>query len=230
MPLRAAWPLLFVVAGLALGVVWLLLEPTRYRAVATVVVERDQQPVAQVAPTIAQLVASDSVLANAAQRLGLRGAGAVRPHLHAHTAAGSIHLAYDGPSATESVRVLQEVTVVLGVLTLDRFHEQAVVFDPARATGRVSPHPARDLTVGGSAGLLAAVAFGFLRGRRRENGRYRISRLRRAVARERAASPERAADWDAYLAVLAAQSDGDFVPHVLDRLVRDVFGELAGKP
>ena len=225
--MRRGWPLLLVVAGLAAGAVWLVLEPRSTRAETTVVVARNGAPLPSVSGTVAQLVTSDTVLENAAQRLGLGHASALRPHVGVRVESGALHLTYDGSSAVEAVKVLQQIAVQLGVAMSDRFGLQATVFDPAHAAGRSARHPRRDLGLGLLGGVLLALAAWLLvRRRPRPDGRYRVSALRKAVERGAKAHPDRVDDWQAYLAVLASQADGDFVPHALDGVVRDVFAPV----
>jgi len=218
---------LLVVAGVAAGAIWLVLEPRSYRAETTVVVEQGGRPVANVSRTVAQLVTSDTVLENAAQSLGLGHAADLRPHVRVTPRAGALRISYDSSSQVEAVKVAQQIAVQLGVATSDRFGLQASVFDPAHATGRAARRPLRDLGLGALAGVvLALAAWLVFRRRPKADGRYRLSALRKAVERGAKAHPERVDDWQAYLAVLASQSDGDFVPHALDGVVRDVFAPV----
>ncbi len=230
MTLRNGWPLLLVLAGLVAGGIWLASEPTFYRAETTIVVARDGKPLPTISGTIAQVVKSDTVLDNAAQRLKLGHAAAIRSHVAVHTAAGALRITYDDKSPTQAVRVVQEVAVQLGTAVNDRFGLQATVFDPAHVTGKVSKHPVRDLGLGLLAGLVLAFAAWAVPQRRvPADGRYRISKLRRAVEQAADANPDKTDDWRAYLAVLASQADGDLIPHALDGVVRDVFAPLLSR-
>ena len=225
--MRKWWPLVLVVAGLAAGAVWLALEPTSTRAETTVVIARNGSPLPSVSGTVAQLVTSDTVLENVAQSLGLGHAAALRPHVAVRTQSGALHISYDSANAVQAVKILQQIAVQLGVATSDRFGLQATVFDPAHAAGKTARHPLRDLGLGLAAGVLAALsAWLLLRRRAADDDRYRVSALRKAAERGAKAHPERVDDWQAYLAVLASQADGDFVPHALDGVVQDVFAPV----
>lgn len=223
-----AWPPLLVALGLAVGTVALLLEPTLYRAETTLVVERNGAPVSGSARALAQLVTSKIVLDNVAQQLGPIHAS------RAHAEEGSngvLRISYDAGDEVEASRVAQQIAIDFEGSVASRFPGlTATVFDPAHGTGRVSPHPVRDVGLGLLAGLLAAAVVR-LRPRRRpgalrERGHWRVSALSRLVESSAAEHPEQAADWRAYIAVLRAQSDGDLVPYALDGLVREVFASL----
>jgi hypothetical protein len=227
---RSAWPPLLAAAGLVAGLVVAVSEPTLYRSQVTLVIERNGRPDADagVARSYAELAASDVVLRNVSQKLGVP---VERGRLHVQAGNGVVKLAYDAGSRVQAARVAQQVAVDFSQAVTSRFGGggvQASVFDPPHATGRVSPHILRDAGLGLLAGLVAA-GFAWKRWRRRtlrEGGRWRVSALADAVEAAAAAHPARVEDWRAYIAVLRAQADGDLLPYALDGVVREVFAPL----
>lgn len=226
-----AWPPFLVALGLAAGTLVLLLEPTLYRAETTLVVERNGAPVSGDTRAVAQLVTSKIVLDNVAQQLG--AVDASRVHV-TDGANGVLRVSYDGEHEVDAARVAQQIAVDFEGSVTSRYPGlRASVFDPAHGTGRVSPHPIRDVGLGLLAGLVAAALVGSRRGRGRaalrERGHWRVSGLAQLVESAAAEHPDRVDDWRAYIAVLRAQSDGDLVPYALDGLVRDVFAPVLSR-
>ena len=231
MPARSAWPPLLVAAGLVAGLIVAVSEPTLFRARTTLALERSGKPVADpaLAQTFAQLVRSDILLRNAAQRLG----GPVDAgRLHVHAGEGSVEIAYDASTSVQAARVAQELAVGFEQAVTSRFGasgDRVAVFDPPHPAGRVSPHILRDAALGLLAGLVAgAIAWKRPRGRGlRERGRWRVGGLADLVEAGALAHPDRVEDWRAYVAVLRAQADeNDLLPYTLDRVVREVFAPL----
>jgi hypothetical protein len=223
-----ARPPFLLALGLAAGTLVLLLEPTLYRAETTLIVERHGAPVSGDSRALAQLVKSELVLENVAQQLGAVDSSRV------HVADGSngvLRISYDAAREIDAARVAQQIAVDFEGSVTSRYPAlRASVFDPAHGTGRVSPHPVRDVGLGLLAGL-AAAAIVRLRRRRgqaalRERGHWRVSALSQLVESTAGEHPDRADDWRAYLAVLRGQSEGDLVPYALDGLVREVFAPL----
>lgn len=231
MQARNAWPPLLVAAGLVAGLVVAAFEPTLYRSEVTLVIERNSKPAtagASLARSFAELAASDIVLRNVSQKLGVP----VEPdRLHVHAENGVVKLAYDAGNRVQAARVSQQVAVDFSQVVVNRFGGsglQANVFDPPHETGRVSPHILRDALLGLLVGSIAAlVAWRRPRsGRLRERGRWRISALAAAVEAAASEHPDRVEDWRAYIAVLRAQADDDLLPYALDSVVREVFAPI----
>lgn len=232
---RLAVPLVAVAAAVAVGLVAAAVEPTLYRAEATLVVERGGKPVTgdpALARQLAELARSDVVVRNVSDALGRRVDGG---RLHTRAADGVVKLSYDAGSRAEGVRVVQQVAVEFSRLVTSRFGssgESVAVFDPAHSGSRVSPHVARDVLLGLLAGLVAAVAISGrvrLPARRRalrERGRWRVSALSDLVERSAGRYPDRVEEWRAYVGVLRGQAEGDLVPAALDGVVREVFGPI----
>jgi hypothetical protein len=226
---------LLVAAGVVAGLVAGLVEPTRYRAEATLVIQRGGRPVAgetALARQLAELADSDVVVRNVTDALRTH---VERSRLHARAKNGVVVVAYDAADRVEAVRIVQQVAVDFGRLVAARFArggESVSVFDPPHDAGRTSRHVARDAALGLLGGLLAAAVAFLARarlrlgGRLREQGRWRVSALSALVERAADRYPDRVDDWRAYLAVLRGQADGDLVPYGLDGLVREVFGPL----
>lgn len=232
MPARNAWPPLLVVAGLVAGLVVAVFEPTLYRAETTLVIQRNGKPAADdaaLARSFAELAGSDLLLRNVSQGLGVP---IDQNRVHVRAANGVLRLGYDAGSRVQAARVTQQLAVDFSQAVSNRFAgsgAQASVFDPAHATGRVSPHILRDAGVGLLAGLLAAgLAWRRLRRRPlRERGRWRVSALAAAVEAAAAEHPDRVEDWRTYIGVLRAQADDDdLLPYALDAVVREVFAPL----
>ena len=223
--------MLLLAAGLVAGLLVAVLEPTLYRARVTLVVERDGRPAAgdtALARSFAQLAASDIVLRNVSQRLGVT----VEPdRLHVAAGDGVVRLAYDAGTRVEAVRIVQQVATDFSQGVAGRFGGggvQASVFDPAHAEGRVSPHILRDAGLGLLAGFVAG-GFAWIRlrtGALRERGRWRVSALSALVESAAADHPQRIGEWRAYIAVLRGQADDDLLPYAFDGVVREVFGPL----
>jgi hypothetical protein len=223
-----AWPPFLVALGLAAGTLVLLLEPTLYRAETTLVVERGGAPVTGGTHALAQLVTSKVVLDNVEQQLG--GVDSGRVHVE-DGSNGVLRIAYDARHEVDAARVAQQIAVDFEGLVASRYPAlRADVFDPVHATGRVSPHPLRDVGLGLLAGLAAAAIVSLRRHRGpaalRERGHWRVSALSQLVESSAAGHPDRVDDWRAYIAVLRAQSEGDLVPYALDGLVREVFAPV----
>jgi hypothetical protein len=240
---RSIWFLLLVAAGLAAGFAATYVDQPLHRAETTMVFRRGGVLQTGSGQVLTQLVRSDVVLANVADRLATKGGvAALRPHVFARESNGAVRIFYDGRSAVDAVKVVQQVASIFAVAVQDRLQFTPVVFDPPHADGTVASHPRRDVGIGGLAGLLAGGVVALRRRKRPsevqadrpaqrqerlpDDGRYRISDLREAVEQGAKTDPARAEDWQAYVAVLASQAEGDFIPHALDGVVRDVFGPL----
>jgi hypothetical protein len=228
---RNAWPPLLAAAGLVAGLVVAAGEPTLYRSQVTLVIERNGRPATadvSLARTFGELAASDIVLRNVSQKLGVPVG---RKRLHVRAGNGLVKLAYDAGSGVQAARIAQQVAVEFSQAVANRFGGsgvQASVFDPPHGTGRVSPQILRDAGLGLLAGLIAGgIAWKPPRSRGlRERGRWRVSGLAAAVDAAAAAHPDRIEDWRAYLAVLRAQAEGDLLPYALDGVVREVFAPI----
>jgi hypothetical protein len=206
-------------------------EPTLYRSQTTLVIERNGKTARDpsLARSFADLAASDIVLRNVSQSLGVT---VVPGRRRVSAGNGLVKLSYDAPSRVEAARVAQQIAVDFAQAIAGRFSgsgEQAKVFDPPHDAGRVSPHILRDAVGGLVAGLVAGgIAWARLRKRPlRERGRWRVSALSELVEARAGEHRDRVDDWRAYIGVLRAQADEDgLLPYAFDAFVRETFAPL----
>jgi capsular polysaccharide biosynthesis protein len=158
-----------VAIGCAAGLVIALVSARSYRATTTMVVEVQGVPASpstmveskSVAPTVAALATSDTVVQNVASALGLPESQ-VRSHLRSRPVKGTalFRLTYDDRSGTRATRVAERAASVVTLLVLSRFSGgnlrlSTAVTDPPRASARGKPW-LRD----GLLGLLAGAVVG----------------------------------------------------------------------
>jgi capsular polysaccharide biosynthesis protein len=167
---RTWWPLAGAVAGLAVALAVTLLQDPTYRADASLVLVRSGQPpgsdpeLDSAAEAAAELFESRAVTASALANLGLdETPDELLERLDATAEPGSslVRIAVEGPDEEAARRAAQEVAVVSTVLYNDRFGPgtSAAVWEQAQADpDRVSPRPARNLTLGALLGALAGWA------------------------------------------------------------------------
>ncbi len=152
--------------ALAVAVVVALLEPTRYRAEATVVVgTTPRQPTPQDVSgmkTLSTLALSDIVLRAAVKDLKLDVspqdlAGRVRVRTPEGTSL--LVISADAGSRSDAEKLAQEIGLVFTQLATERFPKlKATLFGSAHALpGRVSPRWGRALIVGALVGILLAL-------------------------------------------------------------------------
>ena len=192
------------VAGAVLAVLLTLLQPSVYRADASIALVRQGQPpgndpaLAASAAATAELLHSRAVAQSAVANLRLDdspGELLDRVEIETEPESSLVRLVVDAPSKEEARRTAQELAEVSTVLFNDRFGPQttATIWEPARpAEGRVSPKPARNLAFGALLGALAGwglVTFG----RRRARPRARVEPAARAEAPVAASVAEPAA-------------------------------------
>ncbi len=159
---------LAVFAGcLLLAVVVSVLEPTRYRAEATVVVGgTPRQPTAGDAAamkTLRELVGTEVVLRSALDALDVRDlspdALARRVHVRVPEGTSLLVISVDDGDHTRAAQLAHELGLVFTQLALQRFPRlQASLFGNARVLpGHVSPRWTRNLAVGAIIGALLAL-------------------------------------------------------------------------
>lgn len=165
-----AVPLLGAAVGLLLGGVVTLGQDSTYRADASIVLVRQGQPpgsdpqLAQAADAAAELFDSRAVAESAIRNLGLDGTPRElldRVGVDAQEGSSLLRIDVEASSREEARRTAQEVTEVATVLFNDRFAPLTVasVWEPASADDeRVSPKPARNLSLGLLLGALAGLA------------------------------------------------------------------------
>jgi capsular polysaccharide biosynthesis protein len=165
-------------AGLAAGSLLTLLQPSTYRADASIVLVRQGRPpgddpaLAQAATAAADLFHSRAVAQPATANLRLdESADELLDSVSISTEAGSslVRISVEAPSRGEARRTAQELAELSTVLFNDRFGPQtmASVWEAAQAEeDRVSPKPVRNLAVGALAGTLLGQLLLLLLGRR----------------------------------------------------------------
>jgi capsular polysaccharide biosynthesis protein len=165
-----AGPLIGVAVGLLVAGAITLFQDSTYRADASIVLVREGRPpgsdpqLARAADTAAELFDSRAVAESAIRNLGLETSAEElldRVDVEAQEGSSLVRVEVDAPSTEEARRIAQDVSEVATVLFNDRFAPQtlASVWEPAGASDeRVSPKPARNLTLGALLGALAGLA------------------------------------------------------------------------
>jgi capsular polysaccharide biosynthesis protein len=147
--------LLFVLAGLAAGAIWTLLQPDRYRADARVLVRPTS---ARIVPAVEALAESSLVKANVTQTLRLSSS----PEITAKRGdAGVLTVSAKAGSRDRARQIDAEAVVILTQKVAQRFRAagvSATVLDPAHVAEQTSPTPGRDLLITGLAGLVVGIA------------------------------------------------------------------------
>ena len=144
-----------LLAGLAAGAIWTLLQSDRYRADARVLVRPETS---RVVPAVEALAESSLVEANVAQTLHL----ASPPDVSAKSGKGGVlTVSVEEGSRERARQVDAEAVVILTQKVSQRFGAagvSATVLDPAHVAEQTSPTPGRNLLITGLAGLLVGVA------------------------------------------------------------------------
>ena len=145
---RAAIVVGCVLAGLVAGGIWTLLQSNRYRADARVLVKPAN-------PAVQTLAASSLIESNVAQTLRLGSP----PRIAAKTGKGGVLTVSVEAGGRERVRQIDaEAVVILTQRAPRRFPGTSVtVLDPAHVAEQTSPTPARNLLLGGLAGLVVGL-------------------------------------------------------------------------
>jgi hypothetical protein len=147
--------LVLVLAGLAAGGIWTLLQSDRYRADAAVQVRPAS---ARVVPAVEALAESSLVKANVAQTLRLSSS----PDISAKRGDGGVLKVSAEAGDRERARQIDaEAVVVLTQKVSQRFRPvgvSATLLDPAHAAEQTSPTPGRNLLITGLAGLVLGLA------------------------------------------------------------------------
>lgn len=147
--------LLFVLAGLAAGAIWTLLQPDRYRADARVLVRPTS---ARIVPAVEALAESSLIKANVAQTLRLSSS----PQITAKRGDGGVlTVSAKGGSRDRARQIDAEAVVILTQKVAQRFRAvgvSATVLDPAHVAEQTSPTPGRDLLIAGLAALVVGIA------------------------------------------------------------------------
>ena len=152
-----------VLAGIAAGGIWTLVQPNRYGADARLLVR--PPAAATITPAVEALAESSVVGANVAQTLHLKSP----PHVSADVSRGNIVSVAVEAGGREGARQIDaEVVTVLTQKVGQRFGGNAVVvLDAAHADRQTSPTPTRNFLVSGVLGLAAGLLLTALLGRRR---------------------------------------------------------------
>jgi hypothetical protein len=144
-----------LLAGLAAGAIWTLLQSDRYRADARVLVRPETS---RVVPAVEALAESSLVEANVGQTLHL----ASPPDVSAKSGKGGVlTVSVEEGSRERARQVDAEAVVILTQKVSQRFGAAGVtatVLDPAHVAEQTSPTPGRNLLITGLAGLLVGVA------------------------------------------------------------------------
>ena len=161
---REVWPFVAgVLVGLAIGGVWTLLQPDRYRAETHVILRGG--PAIRLAPAVSTLANGSVVQENVKQTLRLSNP----PDLSARVDKNILVIAAEAGSKERARQVDAEAAQVVTQLVATRFGSdglQASVLDPAHVTNQTSPTPGRNLFICGLIGLVAGAGLGYLRSRR----------------------------------------------------------------
>lgn len=197
--LRDGWPALiaFVCAGLFIGILATLIQPTKYRATATGVVSpargfldpTSAGALPAVSDTVSKLVTTPTVLMEtaslyaqgaqspkaAAERLRVATPAWLRAHLSVGTDATSsiLKISATAPSQTEALQLAPAAGLSLAQVVNDKGQPSGAtgievkIFSPPEANGKVSPTPFRNLLIGGDAGLILGVVAALAVGGRR---------------------------------------------------------------
>ena len=154
------------VAGVAAAAALTLLQPSTYRADASIALVRqgqlpgDDPALAQAAEAAAELFHSRAVAEPAIANLRLEESADElldRIDIESRSDSSLVRVEVDAPSKGEARRTAQEVTELATVLFNDRFGPETVasIWETARAADDpVSPKPARNLALGTLAGAL----------------------------------------------------------------------------
>jgi len=144
-----------LLAGLAAGAIWTLLQSDRYRADARVLVRPQSS---RILPAVEALAESSLVESNVAQTLHL----ASPPNVAATSGKGGVlTVSVEEGSRERARQVDAEAVVILAQKVLQRFGSagvSATVLDPAHVAEQTSPTPGRNLLITGLAGLIAGLA------------------------------------------------------------------------
>jgi hypothetical protein len=163
---REVWPFAVgVLLGLAVGGVWTLLQPDRYRAETHVILRGG--PAIRLAPAVSTLANGGVVQENVKQTLRLSNP----PDLSARVDKNILVIVAEAGSKERARQVDAEAAQVTTQLVASRFGSeglQASLLDPAHVTGKTSPTPGRNLFICGLIGLVAGGGLGYLRSRRLE--------------------------------------------------------------
>lgn len=163
---REIWPFVAgLVLGLAIGGVWTLLQPDRYRAETHVILRGG--PAIRLAPAVATLANGSVVQENVRQTLRLSSP----PGLSARVDKNILVIVAEAGSRERARQVDAEAAQVTTQLVAARFGSeglQASLLDPAHVTDQTSPTPGRNLFICGLIGLVAGAGLGYLRSRRLE--------------------------------------------------------------
>ena len=174
---RAAVPaVVLVLAGIAVGVgvaaIVTVLQHTRYRAEASLVVQRGTQPVTDhgLVRTVGDLARSDTVATDVARNLALHeSTDALRTHMHVNEDQDSafLLLSADANSRTLASQIVTQLGLVVTQAVRQRFGQvsptggepvQVVLIDqPHVLPGHVSPNLRRNLGFGALFGLVAGL-------------------------------------------------------------------------
>jgi capsular polysaccharide biosynthesis protein len=144
-----------LLAGLAAGAIWTLLQSDRYRADARVLVRPQSS---RIVPAVEALAESSLVESNVAQTLRL----ASPPKVSAKSGKGGVlTVSVEEGSRERARQVDAEAVVILTQKVSQRFGSagvSATVLDPAHVAEQTSPTPGRNLLITGLAGLVAGLA------------------------------------------------------------------------
>jgi hypothetical protein len=144
-----------VLAGLAAGAAWALLQADVYRADARLLVRPQSS---RVVPAVKALAESSLIASNVSQTLHL----ASSPKISAKTGEGGVLTVSAKAGSRERARQIDaEVAVILTQKVAQRFGGAGVtatVLDPAHVAEQTSPTPGRDLLITGLAGLVVGCA------------------------------------------------------------------------
>ena len=145
-----------ILAGLAAGGIWTLLQPDRFRADARLQVRPAS---GQILAGVEALAESSLVESNVAQTLHLASA----PHISARSGKGGILTVSVKAGSRERARQIDaEAVVLLTQKVPQRFATSAdistTLLDPAHAAEQTSPTPGRNLLITGLIGLVAGLA------------------------------------------------------------------------
>jgi hypothetical protein len=165
------WSVACSLAGVGVGVLVGIVEPTRYAARETLVIVRGSAPLTGTearsdAETIRALADGRVVVANVAQSLNLKTAD-VQRDVSVSLVGGTAALQVRGTAhdSTGAVRLVQQYGVVLTEFVRARLAPLGLtVFDPPHTVGRVTPPWTRNLLWGALFGALAGGALSLVRG------------------------------------------------------------------
>jgi hypothetical protein len=160
---RAVWPLVAgVLLGLAIGGVWTLLQPDRYRAESDVILRGSSA--GSLAPAVETLANGSVVEQNVKQTLRL----AHLPELSARVHQSVVTMSAVAGSRERARQVDAEAVQVLTQLVAVRFGSQglqATLLDPAHVVGRTSPTTGGNLLICGLLGLVVGGGLAYPRRR-----------------------------------------------------------------